>query len=83
MVFPNCRDWRSAFGPFLHTPVSGLSEALLSNHFAADHGCGCGSCLGLGCSYLLQFYRELCLLGSMGLLPQNVGLLVKKLVQGG
>ena len=81
MVFPNCWDWRSASGPFLHTPVSGLSEALLSNRFAADHGYG--SCLGLGCSYLLQSHHELCLLGSMGLLPQQVGLLVKELVQGG
>ena len=81
MVFPNCQDWRSASGSFLHTPVSCLPEALLSNCFAADRGCG--SCLGLGCSDLLQSYRELCLLGSMGLLPQNVGLLVKELNQGG
>ena len=81
MVFPNCWDWRSASGPFLHTPVSGLSEALLSNRFAADHGCG--SCLGLGCLDLLQSYRELCLLGSMGLLSQNIGLLVEELIQGG
>ena len=57
----------------LHTPVSGLPEALLSNCFTADRGC----------SYLLQFHRELCLLSSMGLLPQNVGLLVKELIQGG
>src|SRR6185503_14113827 len=75
MVFSNCRDWGSASGPFLHTPISGLPEALLSNRFAADRGCG--SCLGL------QSYRELCLLGSMGLLPQNIGLLVKELIQGG
>ena len=81
MVFPNCRDWRSASGPFLHTTVSGLSEALLSNRFAADRGCG--SCFGLGCPDLLQSYRELCLLGSMGLLPQDAGLLVKELIQGG
>ena len=81
MVFPNCWDWRSASGPFLHTPVSGLSEALLSNHFAADRGCG--SCLGLGCPDLLQSYHELCLLGSMGLLSQNIGLLVEELIQGG
>ena len=67
MVFPNCRYWRSTSGPFLHTPISGLSEALLGNRFAADRGCG--SCLGLGRSDLLQSYRELCLLGSMGLLP--------------
>ena len=78
MVFPNCRDWRSTSGPFLHTPVPGLPEALLGNCFAADRSCG--SCLGLGCSYLLQSHRELGLLGSMGLLPQNVGLLVKELI---
>ena len=84
MVFPNCRDWGSTTGPFLHTPVLGLPEAHLSNCFAADRDYG--SCLGLGCSYLLQSHCELCLLcllGSMGLLPQNVGLLVKELVQGG
>ena len=81
MVFPNCRDWRSTFGPFLHTPVPGLPEALLGNRFAADHGCG--SCLGLGFPDLLQSYREFCLLGSMGLLPQDAGLLVKELIQGG
>ena len=81
MVFSYCRDWCSTPGPFLHTPVSGLPEAFLSNCFAADHGYG--FCLGLGCSDLLQSYRELCLLGSMGLLPQNIGLLVKELIQGG
>ena len=81
MVFSYCRDWGSTTSPFLHTPVSGLPEALLSNCFTADRGCG--SCLGLGCSYLLQSHRELRLLGSMGLLPQNVGLLVKELIQGG
>ena len=81
MVFPNCRDWRSASGLFLHTPVSGLPEALLNNRFPADRGCG--SCLGLGCPDLLQYYRELCLLGSMGLLSQNVGLLIKELIQRG
>jgi len=54
---------------------------LLSNRFAADRGCG--SCLGLGCSYLLQSHRELCLLSPMDLLPQNVGLLVKELIQEG
>ena len=81
MVFPNCRDWGSTSGPFLHTPVSGLPEALLSNCFTTDRGCG--SRLGLGCLYLWQSYRELCLVGSMGLLPQNVGLLVKELIQGG
>ena len=81
MVLPNCRDWGSTSGPFKHTPVSGLPEALLSNCFTADRGCG--SRLGLGCSYLLQSYRELCLLGSMGLLPQDAGLLVKELIQGG
>ena len=31
---------------------------------------------------LLQSYRELCLLGSMGMLPKDVVLLVKELVQG-
>ena len=81
MVFPNCRDWGSTSGPFLHTPVSGLPEALLSNCFAADRSCG--SCLALGYPDLLQSYRELCMLGSMGLLPQDVGLLVKELIQGG
>jgi hypothetical protein len=81
MVFPNCRDWCSTLGPFLHTPVSGLLEALLGDCFAADRGCG--SCFGLGCSNLLQSYCELCLLGSMGLLPQEVGLLIEELVQGG
>ena len=62
-------------------PVSDLPEALLSNRFTADRGCG--SCLGLGCPDLLQSYRELCLFGSMGLLPQDAGLLVKELIQGG
>ena len=66
---------RSTSGPFLHTPVSGLPEALLGNRFAADRGCG--SSLDLGYPDLLQSYRELCLLGSMGLLPQDAGLLVK------
>ena len=81
MVFPNCRDWRSASGPFLHTPVSCLPEALLGNRFAADRSCD--SCLGLGYPDLLQSYRELSLLGSMGLLPQDAGLLVKELIKGG
>jgi hypothetical protein len=81
MVFSNCRDWCSTWGPFLHTPVSGLPEALLGDCFTADRGCG--SCLGLGCSDLLQSYCELCLLSSMGLLSQKVGLLIKELVQGG
>ena len=79
MVFPTCRDWRSTSGPFLHTPVSCLPEALLGNRFAADRDCG--SCLGLGRLDLLQSYCELCLLGSMGLLPQDTGLLVKELIQ--
>jgi hypothetical protein len=81
MVFPNCWDWRSTSGPFLHTLVPGLPEALLGNGFAADRGCG--SCLSLGCPDLLQSYRELCLLGSMGLLSQDAGLLVKELIQEG
>ena len=81
MVFPNCQDWRSTSGLFLHTSVPGLPEALLGNRFAANRGCG--SCLGLGCPDLLQSYRELCLLGSMGLLPQDAGLLIKELIQGG
>jgi len=62
-------------------PVPGLPDALLGNYFVAD--CGCGSCLGLGCPYLLQSHRELWLFGSMGLLPQDAGLLVKELIQGG
>ena len=81
MVFSNCRNWYSTSGPFLHTPVSSLPKALLSDCFTADRGCG--SCLGLGYLYLLQSHRELCLLGSMGLFPQQVGLLVKELIQGG
>jgi hypothetical protein len=81
MVFSNRRDWCSTSGPFLRTPVSSLPEAILGDCFAADRGCG--SCLGLGCSDLLQSYYELCLLGSMGLLPQEVGLLIEELVQGG
>ena len=81
MVFPNCRDWGYTSGTFLHTPVSGLPEAFLSNCFIADRGCG--SCLGLGCPDLLQSHRELCLLCSMGLLSQNVGLLIKELIQRG
>ena len=80
MIFLNCRDWRSTSGPFLHTPVPGLPEALLSNRFAADRACG--SCLGLGCPDLLQSYHELCLFGSMGLLSQDASLLVKELIQG-
>ena len=78
MVFPNCRNWRSASGPFLHMLVTGLPEALLSNRFTADHGCG--SCLGLGCSDLLEPHRELSLLGTMGLLPQQVGLFIEELI---
>ena len=81
MVFPNFRDWRSTSGPFLHTPVPGLPKALLGNRFAADRGCG--SRLGLGCPDLLQSYREPCLLGPVNLLPQDAGLLVKELIQGG
>jgi hypothetical protein len=37
----------------------------------------------MGGSDLLQSHCELRLLGSMDLLPQKVGLLVKELVQGG
>ena len=81
IVFPNCLDWRSTSGLFLHTPVPGLPEVLLGNRFATDRGCG--SCLGLGCPDLLQSYRVLCLLSSMGLLPQYTGLLLKELIQGG
>ena len=76
-----CRDWGSTSSPFLHTPVPGLPEALLSNCFTADRYCG--SCLGLDCSDLLQSYRELYLLSLMGLFPQQVGLLVKELILGG
>src|SRR6185312_3289723 len=74
-------DGCSTSGPFLHTPVPGLPEALLGNRFAADRGCG--PCLGLGCPDLLQSYREFCLLGSMGLLTPDTGLLVKELIQRG
>ena len=81
MVFPNCRDWRSTSGLFLHTSVPGLPEALLGNHFTTDRGCG--SCLGLSHPDLMHPYRELCLLGPMGLLPQDAGVLVKELIQGG
>ena len=81
MGFPNCRDWRSTSGPFLHAPVPGLPEALLGNRFAADRGCS--SCLGLGCSNLLESHRELCLLGTMGLLPQQVSLFIEELIQSG
>jgi hypothetical protein len=81
MVLPNRRDWCSTSGPILHAPISGLPEALLGDRFATD--CGCGSRLGVGGSDLLYPYCELCLLGSMGLLPQKVGLLIKELVQGG
>ena len=81
MVFSDGRNWGPTSGPFLHVPVSGLSEALLCNCFTADRGCG--SCLGLGCSDLLEPHREFSLLSMMGLLPQQVGLLVKELVQGG
>ena len=81
MVFPNCRDWCSTSGPFLHTQVPGLPEVLLGNCFTTDRDCG--SRLDLGRPDLLQSYRELCLLGSMGLLPQDAGLLIKERVQGG
>jgi hypothetical protein len=81
MVFANCWDWCSTPGPILHAPVSGLPEALLGDGFAADRGCG--PCLGVGSSDLLYPHCELRLLGSMGLLPQKVGLLIKELVQGG
>jgi hypothetical protein len=81
MVFSNCRDRCSTTGLFLHTLVSGLPEALLGDRFAADRGCG--SCLGLDCSDLLQSHCELRLLGPMGLFPQKVGLLIEELVQGG
>jgi hypothetical protein len=65
----------------LHAPVSGLPEAFLGDSFATDRGCG--SRLGMGGSDLLYPHRELCLLGSVSLLPQKVGLLVEELVQGG
>ena len=81
MGFSDCRDWRSTSSLFLHTPVLGLPEALLDNRFTTDHGCG--SCLGLSHPNLMHSYRELCLLGPMGLLPQDAGLLVKELIQGG
>ena len=81
MVFSYRRDWGSTVSPFLYTLVPGLPEALLSNCFIAD--CSCGSCLSLGYLYLLQSHRELCMLGSMRLLPQDVSLLVKELIQGG
>ena len=61
--------------------VPGLPEALLGNRFTTDRGCG--SCLGLSCPDLLQSYRELCLFGPVDLLPQDVGLFVKELIQGG
>ena len=60
--------------------VPGLPEALLGNCFATDRGCG--SCLGLGHPDLMHPYRELCLLGSVDLLPQDAGLLIKELIQG-
>jgi len=80
MGFSNCRDWRSTSGLFLYTQVPGLPEALLGNRFTTD--CGCGSCLGLSHPDLMHSYRELRLLGPMGLLPQDTGLLVKELIQG-
>ena len=81
MVFPNCRDWRSTSGPFLYTQIPGLPVALPGNRLTTDRGCGC--CLGLSHPDLMHSYRELCLLGPMGLLPQDAGLLVKELIQGG
>src|SRR6185312_9593536 len=81
MVLSDGRNWGPTPGPFLHAPVSGLSEALLCHCFTAD--CGCGSCLGLGCSDLLEPHREFSLLGTIGLLPQQVGLLIEELVQSG
>ena len=81
MVFFDGRNWGPTSGPFLHVPVWGLSEALLCNCFTADRGCG--SCLGLGCSDLLESHRELSLLGTMGLLPQQVGLFIEELIQSG
>ena len=80
MGFPDCRDWRSTSGPFLHTPVPSLPEAPLGNRSTTDRGCG--SCLGLSHPDLMHSYRELCLLGLMGLLPQDASLLVKELIQG-
>ena len=81
MDFSNCRDWCSTSGPFWYTQVPGLPEALLGNCFTTDRGYG--SCLGLSHPDLMHPYRELCLLGPMGLLPQDAGLLVKELIQGG
>ena len=81
MVFSDGRNWCPTSGPFLHAPVSVLSETLLCNWFTADRGCG--SCLGLGCSDLLEPHRELSLLGTMGLLPQQVGLFIEELIQSG
>ena len=81
MGFLNYWDWHSTSGPFLHTPVPGLPEALLGNRFTTDRGCG--SCLGLSHPDLMHSYRELCLLGLMGLLPQDASLLVKELIQVG
>ena len=81
MGFSNCRDWCSTFGPFLYKQVPGLPEALLGNRFTTDRGCG--SYLGLSHPDLMHPYRELWLLDPMGLLPQDAGLLVKELIQGG
>ena len=79
MSFPNCRDRRSTSSPLLHTPVLGLPEALLGNRFTTDRSCG--TCLGLSHPDLMHSYRELCLLGPMGLLPQDADLLVNELIQ--
>ena len=81
MVFSDGRNWGPTSGPFLHAPVSGLSETLLCNCFTADRGCG--SCLGLGCSNLLEPHREFSLLSTRCLLPQQVGLFIEELIQSG
>ena len=79
--FPQLPRMAFHFWSILAYVGPGLPEALLGNCFATDRGCG--SCLSLGCPDLSQPYRELCLFGSMGLLPQDAGLLVKELIQGG
>src|SRR6185503_16812574 len=81
MVFSDGRNWGPTSGPFLHAPVAGLSETLLCNCFTADRGCG--SCLGLSCSDLLESHCEFSLLSTMGLLSQQVGLFIEEPIQSG
>jgi hypothetical protein len=65
--------------PFLHALILDLSEALMGNSFTTYSGCG--PCFSLGYSNLVHPYCDLRLLGPTNLLPQELGLVIKELIQ--